>query len=62
MRWNEFAICVFLDIMFGVYIYSCLTSEVEVRLYAKIIFGIMCVLLAIGTRVTYKEMREGYNG
>lgn len=60
MKWIEFIICLVLDALLLIYLMAYLGEYVpEASGLAKLIFVAMCILLGMGTRITYKEAKHG---
>ncbi len=60
MKYIEFIIYLILDVLLLIYLLAYLFGYVpEAPGSAKTIFILMCILALAGTRITYKEAKEG---
>lgn len=60
MKWTEFIIRLVLDALLLSYLIASLAEcAPPATVLAKVIYGIMCILSIAGTRITYKEAKDG---
>lgn len=60
MKWIEFGICIFWDLTLIVYFIVGYWGDMDVKPFAVVVYVMACILCVIGTKVTYKELKEGF--